>query len=134
MKTHPKVILYVEDDADDREFLCEAIAKQNSEVKVILAENGLQALDHLCELKETNSQLPDLIVLDLNLPFLDGMETFERIKEDKALQKVPIIVFSSSARPADKALFNSLGIEFFTKPSDMSYFDTIVSHMIEVCE
>jgi CheY-like chemotaxis protein len=134
METNSKLILYVEDDADDQEFLCDAIAKQTSDVKVILAENGLKALDCLSELKERKSQLPDLIVLDINMPFLDGKETFEKIKEDKALQKVPIIVFSSSSRPNDKAMFNSLGIEFFTKPTDMSYFDTIVSHMIKVCE
>ena len=133
METYPKVILYVEDDPDDSEFLCDAISRQDPDVKVILAENGLKALDCLFALKDTHAQLPSLIVLDINMPFLDGKQTFERIQKDEELQAVPIIVLSSSSKPGDKALFNSLGIEFFTKPCDLSYFDSMVSHMIDVC-
>ncbi|RZK08554.1 MAG: response regulator [Flavobacterium sp.] len=133
MEVNDKVILYVDDDADDREFLCDAIAKQDPAVKVVVAENGLEALDFLSGLKASQSQLPNLIVLDMNMPFLDGRETFERLKKDETYQTVPIIVFTSSAKPGDKALFNSLGIEFFTKPCDLSYFNSIISHMIDVC-
>ena len=133
MTANDKVILYVEDDPDDREFLCDAVAKQDPKVKVVLAENGLEALDLLSTLKQKKSPLPDLIVLDINMPFLDGKETFDQIKKDGELQNVPLIVFSSSGKPADKLLFNNLGIEYFTKPCDLSYFDSIISHMIDVC-
>lgn len=133
MKTTEKVILYVEDDADDQEFLCEAVARHDPGVKVVLAENGLEALDFLSDLKTSHSQLPSLIVLDMNMPFLDGKETFERLKKDETFQSVPIIVFTSSAKPGDKSMFNNLGIEFFTKPCDLNYFNSIVSHMIDVC-
>lgn len=133
MTTDRKIILYVDDDEDDREFLKDAIRRTNPEVEVALANNGLEALNYLSVTNASKTQLPCLIVLDINMPFLDGKETYERIKQDQRLHEVPVIVFSSSEKPADKQLFNSFGIEFFTKPTSMSYMSQIVNHMISVC-
>lgn len=131
--TREKLILYVDDDQDDREFLLEAVRSTDPEVKVIIAENGLEALRFLDSVKHTSDALPCLIVLDLNMPFLDGKETFSRLKQDGKLQSVPVIVFSSSEKPDDKAMFNRQGIEYFTKPSDISGFRSIISHFVQVC-
>jgi CheY-like chemotaxis protein len=128
-----KTILYVDDDEDDREFLTEAIKNVNAEVEVILAENGLEAMDYLNEAKQKQTQLPCLIVLDINMPYLDGRETFTRIQNDSALRSVPVIMFSSSQKPHDKTHFNSLGVEYFTKPTNISYLSSIASHMVGVC-
>jgi CheY-like chemotaxis protein len=133
MTDKQKLIMYVDDDEDDREILASAIKEANPEVDVVLAQNGLEALDCLASMKAANEKLPCLIVLDINMPFLDGRETYERLKQDIRFQQVPVIVFSSSEKPQDKALFNELGIEFFTKPSDISYMSRIVNHMISVC-
>ena len=126
-----KFILYVDDDADDREMLTEAIHKADPMVKVRLAENGLQALHVLHEVKKT--RLPCLIVLDLNMPFLDGKEVFQRLKNDEELDGVPVLIFSSSEKPDDKAGFNSMGIEYFSKPSHFSHLEQIASHMVSIC-
>lgn len=133
MTANHKIILYVDDDEDDREFLKDAIKKTDPEVEVALANNGLEALDYLSARNDSKAQLPCLIVLDINMPFLNGKETFEKIKEDQRLQQVPVIVFSSSEKPADKQMFNALGVEFFTKPTSISYMNQIVHHMIDVC-
>lgn len=133
MKAKQKIILYVDDDADDRELLAEAIHEASPEMGVLLAENGLKALECLKGIKETQETSLCLIVLDLNMPFLSGRETFEKIKEDKTFQGVPIIVFSSSEKPQDKTLFQQQGIEYFTKPSSITYMGQIVDHMISVC-
>lgn len=133
MTTKQKFILYVDDDEDDRELLSDAIRSANPDVEVMLAVDGLHALQSLNEMKDANQRLPCLIVLDINMPFLDGRETFERLKQDAVLGKLPVIVFSSCEKPQDKTLFNILGIEFFTKPSDIQYMNRIVSHMINVC-
>ena len=133
MKPEQKIILYVDDDADDRDLLSEAIQKVNPEIKVVLAENGLVALDYLHMAKVQHMALPCLVVLDLNMPFLDGKETFDRIKEDPELQTVRVIIFSSSEKPNDKALFNGQGIEYFSKPASFSYMNAIASHMVEAC-
>lgn len=133
MKANHKVILYVDDDEDDREFLKDAIESTHPEIEVALVNNGLEALDYLSAKNEDRLQLPCLIVLDINMPFIDGRETLERIKKEQRLQQVPIVVFSSSEKPSDKQLFNALGIEYFTKPTSLSYMSQIVNHMIRAC-
>lgn len=127
-----KTILFVEDDEDDREFLLDAVKNVNPSVNVIFALNGMEALNCLQQ-RKTQLQLPCLVVLDINMPLLDGKETYKKIKEDLQLGSVPIVVFTSSQNPNDKALFNQLGVEFISKPYDFSYMNEIVSHMISIC-
>ena len=128
-----KKILYVDDDADDREFFSEAIKDGNPSTNIVFAENGLEALDYLNSVLNTRSNLPCLIVLDLNMPLLDGKETFQRIKRNERLQNVPIVIFTSSNKPADKDLFNSHGIEFITKPTNFQFMKNIANHMLNHC-
>ena len=128
-----KTILFVEDDADDQYFLLKAVKEINPAIEVVFAENGLKAIEYLNVRKE-NSQLPCLIVLDLNMPLLDGKETYSRIKQDLKLKSVPVIIFTSSHNPNDKKMFTNLGVEFLTKPDDFSYMNTIVNRMINMCK
>ena len=128
-----KKILYVDDDSDDREIFYEAIKGHAPEADVVFAENGLQALDYLNETLTHHSDLPCLIVLDINMPYLDGKETFHRIKKDNRLQDVPVVIFTSSEKPSDKDLFIQLGTEFITKPNDYKYMHQIADHMLAFC-
>ena len=79
MNRDEKTMLYVDDDPDDRELLREVLQKIAPDLKVILANNGLHALELLKETKDTKS-LPCLIVLDINMPYLNGRQTYERIR------------------------------------------------------
>lgn len=128
-----KTILFVEDDADDRDFLLDAVKEVNPSVNVVFAKHCLEALNYLNDEKE-EIDFPSLIVLDLNMPVLDGKETYRKIRNELKLDAVPIIVFTSSQNPHDKAMFNNLGVEVITKPYDFSYMHTIVTHMLSVCE
>jgi CheY-like chemotaxis protein len=134
MKAKQKLILFVEDDMDDREFLSEAFKELNPEVEIVHAENGVEALNYLEKMKSGKNAMPCLIVLDINMPLLDGKETLMRIREDQKLQQVPVVVFTSSESPYDKSLFNSLGIELITKPNNICYLSGIASHMLSVCD
>jgi CheY-like chemotaxis protein len=127
-----KTILIVEDDEDDREILSEVVRGVNDSASIAFAENGLLALDYLTQTKESE-ELPCLIVLDLNMPYLDGRQTCRRIKNELKLDDIPIIVFTSSHNPNDKVLFESQGVEFITKPEDFSSLQAIVKHMLDVC-
>jgi len=133
MKHKAKLILYVDDDPDDREFLSYAFKTISPETKVVLAEDGVKALDYLNSTEAHKVGLPCLIVLDLNMPYLDGRETYQRIQTNPALQNIPTIVFTSSLNPHDKAFFNSLGIELITKPDNIAYMNKIASHMLQAC-
>lgn len=132
MKTSKKLILYVDDDPDDRDFLSEAIRREDCSVELVLAENGLEALGCLGKMKE-ETRLPCLVVLDINMPFLNGKETFERMRNDVALKDVPVIVFSSSEKPTDRAAFANLGVEYVTKPTDINHLYTIANRMVSIC-
>ncbi|HWJ89949.1 MAG TPA: response regulator [Flavisolibacter sp.] len=129
----PRTVLYVDDDADDREFLAEAINELNPATQVVCAENGMEALDYLNGLRSHPEDLPCLVVLDINMPVLDGRQTFQKIKDDPTFDRVSIIVFTSSENPQDKAMFQKLGVEMITKPNNVSYFSRIASHMLSHC-
>lgn len=133
MPSEVKTILYVDDDADDRELLWEVMQKVAPDLNVTFAENGLLALDLLHELKESKS-LPCLIVLDINMPYLNGIQTFERIKVNPRLNRIPIVILSSSESPADKVLFSKEGIPYFTKPTTFLALETIVRQMSNLCD
>ncbi len=133
MKTECKSILYVDDDPDDREFLFNAIKNINPDIEVILADNGLAALDYLKNIKN-KIDLPGLIVLDLNMPLLDGRETLKRIKDDPMLSSVKVVVFTTGENPNEKQSFNELGIQYISKPFNIQFLHSIANQMIEICE
>ena len=128
-----RTILYVDDDADDRDIFDVALKSVNPEVNIIMAENGREALEYLQSALDNQAGLPCLMVLDINMPVLDGKETFNRVKGDERLQALPVIVFTSSQRPADRLLFNSLGVEMITKPSNFVYMNSIANKMLGFC-
>jgi CheY-like chemotaxis protein len=124
-----KTILCVDDDEDDIDLLSYAIKEINPTINIAVAKNGLEALDYLHSITD----LPCLIVLDLNMPYLDGKETFKRIKAHSPFQNIPIVIFTSSANPADKAMFNNLGIDFLTKPPSFSGISNFAEQIISRC-
>jgi len=128
-----KTILYVDDDADDRELLGEVMQKVTPEFKVMFAENGLHALELLNVTKEEKFR-PCLIVLDLNMPFLDGRQTFERIKADIQLKSIPVAILSSGENPADKSFFGNQGIPYFTKPIKASDMESLANDLTTLCD
>jgi len=124
-----KTILYVDDDEDDVELLTDAFKDLDPKVKLDIAKNGLEALTYL----QSGQKLPCLIVLDLNMPYLNGKQTFDKIKADSGLQHIPVIVFTSSSNPSDKAAFKNLGIDFITKPHNFSAISDAAVRMLSSC-
>jgi len=128
-----RTILYVDDDADDRDIFNLTLKSLNPEVDIVMAENGAEALSYLNSAVDGPGGLPCLMVLDINMPVLDGKETFNRVKKDQRLQNLPVIVFTSSQKPADRLLFNSFGVEMITKPSNFVYMNSIATKMLGFC-
>ena len=125
----PKNILLVDDDEDDVQVFSEALLQLDPAVKITVAENGLKALDYL----NSDYALPCLIVLDINMPYLDGKQTFQKIKANPQLENVPIVIFTSSINPADKNMFDELGINFITKPHTILGINYAASTMLNYC-
>lgn len=94
-------ILYVEDNLGDYVLVERFLADRYPKIQLSQAINGALALKRLEELKSNPSRLPTLILLDINLPVMDGIETLEKIRADEALRLIPVIIFTSSGRSED---------------------------------
>jgi two-component system cell cycle response regulator DivK len=104
-----KRILVVEDQEDNRQILRDLLA--NAGFEMIEAEDGVQAL------VQASSQHPDLILMDIQLPLLDGYEATRRIKADPATQAIPIIVVTSYALSGDEEKARAAGCDaYVAKP------------------
>ncbi len=130
MNSAEKTILYVDDDADDRELLWEVMQKITPEVKIIFAENGLQALELL---DASNHVRPCLIVLDLNMPYLNGRETLERLKADLHLKNIPVVILTSGENPADKSFFANQSIPYYNKPVRLVDMENLANDLTTLC-
>src|SRR5687768_17419623 len=108
-------VLLVDDDPDDLELIQEVLKEYHQGYTFEAAHNGREALDHLLKLKE----LPCLIVLDINMPIMDGKQTLEVIKDTERLKTIPVIVFTTSSSELDRMFCNRHGVEMITKPTSM---------------
>jgi CheY-like chemotaxis protein len=118
-------IFIVDDDSDDREFIINALHKNGFKGKIVEFDNG-RALEH--HLKSHLDSLPDLILLDLNMPVMNGFETLLALKENSFLAHVPVVVLSASSRIEDKEICLQSGCRnFLTKPLDLAGYAKIAA-------
>src|SRR5919112_921682 len=96
-----RTVLCVDDDADDREVVCYTINEIDPSLQVVHAVNGVEAIEYLVKAKE-DAALPCLVILDINMPKMDGKQTLAEIKKDKQLCELPIVIFSTSDNPIDR--------------------------------
>jgi len=117
-----KTVLIVEDVALNRDLLVQLLEER---YRVVLAEDGQAAL------KQAASAKPDVILMDLSLPRMDGWEATRRLKADATLSKIPVIVLSARAMPADEARARAAGCDdFLTKPIDEGMlFEKLEKHL-----
>lgn len=126
------IIFYVDDDPDDRQLLCQALNSINSNYKILEAQDGDEAIRTLKQLKEKGT-LPSLIVLDINMPKIDGKQTYISIKSDEVLSAIPIIIFSTSKSELDRLFFKRKNTEYIIKPSDYSHIEEVAAKMLIYC-
>ena len=120
----PITILMAEDDPDDREMLCEAFAHTPAAVELRFVDDGLGLLRQLAQPSEgsraAEAALPSLILLDLNMPGLDGREALRRLRADARWRRIPVVVFTTSASQDDVDQVYALGgNSYITKPERM---------------
>ncbi len=108
------LILYAEDDQDDFESVKEALEQLSSNFTLFHVKNGTEAMAYL---NKEQSKLPDLIVLDLNMPIMDGKEVLLSLKQHDLYRTIPIMVFTTSSREDDTKLCQKYQCTFFRKPT-----------------
>lgn len=116
-------LLIVEDNPDDEALVLRALRKNHLEVRVHVASDGVEALDFLFGPGTEPGALPDLVLLDLMMPRVDGFQVLERIRADPRTRTVPVVIFSSSNEPGDVERSYALGASSFVrKPVEFGEF------------
>jgi len=127
-----KTVLLIDDDEDDLELLQQALKTIDGNHETLQANNGVEGLKTLEKLLE-QQKFPCLIVLDINMPKLDGKQTFLAIKSNEKLSNIPIVIFSTSTSSLDKTFFDRHNTAYFVKPVNLTELAITASRMINAC-
>ena len=129
-----KFILLVEDNPDDIELTLHAFKKNNIKNEIIVLGDGAEALDFIFAKGEYSRRSvingPKVILLDLRLPKVDGMEVLRQIKADERTRTIPVVVLTSSKEDVDIAESYKLGVNsYISKPVEFDEFARTVSNL-----
>jgi CheY-like chemotaxis protein len=129
-----KFILLVEDNPDDVTLIMRSLKKFNIVNKVVLARDGAEALDFLfCQgpfSGRNPDSLPQVVLLDLKLPKLDGLEVLRQIRENEHTKLLPVVILTSSSEQSDLITGYALGTNSYVrKPVDFHEFAEAVRHL-----
>lgn len=124
----PIRVLLVEDDEGDVELTREMMDYSKLKITLDVAMDGVEAMELLEERKsDSPSRLPDLILLDLNMPRKDGRETLEEMKDDPVLSRIPVVVLTTSSADEDIASSYTHGASCYVKkPVGLEEFAKVV--------
>jgi CheY-like chemotaxis protein len=122
-----KIILLVEDNPDDEALTLRALKKNNIRNEVVVAHDGVEALDYLFGTGVHDGRdlrvMPQLVLLDLKLPRMDGLEVLQRMRADPRTRLLPVVILTSSREERDVLNGYSLGANSYVrKPVDFGQF------------
>lgn len=125
-------ILLVEDNPTDAELTMRALKKNNLTNKLVWVKDGAEALDFLFAngtyADRSQADLPKLVLLDLRMPKVDGLEVLQKIKADEKTKKIPVVVLTSSKEDEDIVESYELGVNsYVSKPVEFDEFTEAVS-------
>ena len=125
------VILLVEDNPDDEALTIRALNRNNISNEVFVARDGVQAMDYVfargTHADRDINDLPRLVLLDLKLPKVDGLEVLRQIRADERTKRLPVVVLTSSKEEQDLVDSYNLGVNsYIRKPVDFTLFSEAV--------
>ena len=125
MTTPPtSTILYADDDGDDRFLLNEFVISNGLKADMVYVSNGLEAISYMEQAPENP---PSLVILDLNMPKMDGRQTLHYLKSHPRFSTIPVIILSTSENKLERDFCTSNGaLSYFVKPRQLAGYDTIV--------
>jgi len=126
-----KPILLVEDNPDDQTLILRALKKNNILNEVVLVRDGVEALDYLfatgAHQERDPDMMPQVVLLDIKLPKLDGLEVLKRIRADERTRRLPVVILTSSREQQDLIASYDSGVNsYIQKPVDFNQFSEAV--------
>lgn len=119
-------VFIVDDDEDDRFLVQQVFNQQSPDSQLKALSNGAELLETLAE----SEPLPNLILLDLNMPVMSGLETLERVRQNPAYESVPIVILTTSDQAIDRQRASRLRANgFITKPPTIRQYNEVVLNL-----
>jgi CheY-like chemotaxis protein len=125
-------ILYIDDDDDDRMMVKDAINLIDDKLILIESANAQEGLGYL-QKAFVEKKLPCLVLLDLNMPGMNGRDMLMVIKDDEDLSKVPVVVFTTSSSELDKTFCKKYNVEMITKPFSFQSLKAVMQSILCKC-
>ncbi|GAA6623173.1 response regulator [Scytonema sp. NUACC26] len=134
MSENSKTILLVEDNPDDEELTIRALKRNHIRNEIVVARDGVEALDYLFGMgsytERDISVKPSVILLDLKLPRVDGIEVLRRLREDERTKLLPVVILTTSNEERDMLDSYSLGCNsYIRKPVDFLQFSEAIRQL-----
>ncbi|KRG70603.1 response regulator [Pseudoxanthomonas dokdonensis] len=124
--TEMRTILLAEDSAPDAEMAIDALREAHLANPIVHVEDGVEAMDYLLragKYADRKEGLPAVLLLDIKMPRMDGLEVLQKIRGDAQLKKLPVVILSSSREESDLARSWDLGVNaYVVKPVDVDQF------------
>ena len=131
--TPPKhLVVYADDDIDDLKFVEQAFSESLSNIELVTVRDGDKAIDYLSQLSILDPN-PCLIILDVNMPRLNGRETLQKIRKMNRFENIPVVLFTTSSMEQDRNFALQYNAGFITKPLDIIQMQRIADQFIEYC-
>lgn len=135
MSSNPNtVLLVVEDSNDDFRMLKRLLRRMEVQIPIHRCINGDAALEFLHQMDSEQSTVPkpSIILLDLNLPGIDGRDVLEQVKQNQSLREIPVVVFTTSSSPQDiKFCYQKGANGYLIKPMDVTQLEKTVQAFVE---
>ncbi len=131
MTNLPNAILLVEDNRDDEKLTIAALKDASVRNPIKVVRDGVEALDYLFKRNNyEHAATPQLVLLDLKLPKVDGLEVLREIRSNALTQSIPVVIFTSSKEESDLIDSYRLGVNsYIQKPIDFTEFARAVRHL-----
>ena len=129
MQREPTTILYIDDDQDDLLIFEESVRCLYPEVTLYKAQNSEMGMNILHQLESDNKPFPSLILIDLNMPKMNGRETLRLIRNNKKWQDIPVAIFTTSANHEDIEFCKKYDSACITKPMNLTDFNHVLEKL-----
>jgi CheY-like chemotaxis protein len=132
MKPNKHIVIYADDDADDRDLIKDAFSVYDETIELIIFENGLKVINYLNTLPRS-SNTPCLIILDINMPVMTGKEVLRQMRNALRLKDIPVILFTTSSLQSDIEYASMYDAAMVTKPTSYIKIKEIARQFADAC-
>ncbi len=130
LPVRPVTLLLAEDDPDDRFMVLRALQRARAGLSVATVSDGIELVEYLDRL--TPEALPRLLILDLNMPRMDGRQVLERMRDEPRWKTVPVVVLTTSVEPEDAQRVRTLGAAgFISKPDEFGTLIRVLARLLD---